>query len=217
MRLSSTDWIQIGPGRLYGAPFVSRCLIYRIYDNDCSLLIFHEPHVSAAAHTDRKTGAFVTEAVVKEPDVVYVYFAPSAKTPLSRLIKLPPRLLRLSDTSSLQQSFSDITLHLESHKLPIRGAYIVRSAGSRRHAYQVANTHYWVQGRVQVMNLGKVMPPTAELWSRCWKVSVGNTGMNGDYDLSSSRSWSLTALDVDDVWQPRLELSLKRMGEYRNQ
>jgi hypothetical protein len=69
MTVSHNEWISLMPGRLYGTPFVSQYLLYRLSDVDCSLLL-----------CEGKERA-------REPDSgeVDLHFSPSARTTLAEL------------------------------------------------------------------------------------------------------------------------------------
>src|SRR5208282_3469390 len=97
-KLSSSAWIYHGSGMLFGLPFLSRYLLYRFYDINYSLLVYHEQNVSTTSETgvENELTTFHFDSVWSCPQAVYVHAAPSAQETLQGLARLPRSLIALS-------------------------------------------------------------------------------------------------------------------------
>jgi hypothetical protein len=214
MQLSMSNWVDNGPGMLYGSPFVSRCLLYRIYDRDCSFLIYHEPNVTSRRNTQKETGLtiFQFDTDVRSPDTAYICFAPSAKKELKELAMVSPIRIVFSKTTAVWQSLNDLQLCIEPCHLPMKGMFITGGDRGRSSQYQIANTAYHVQSATPIVNMGTRMPPVDVPFS-CWKVSIKTIATAENYDLASIHDWSLSSFDAEADWNPKLEMRLERNSD----
>lgn len=199
-------WIHTGTGRLYGPPFVSRCLLYRLYDVSLALLIHHEPTVSSATDTEAALGVTAFKTVVREPSAIYVHHVRSVKGTLKGLAEAPPARLDINTTSTLRQSFGEIMLEVEPLLLPLKDMFILGSDCGRSSEYQIARTAYWVKGPARMARLGT----GSGGGFRCWKVSVLSGDGNTTYDFFSAHDWALAALSTEKDLQPTVEIRRAR-------
>ena len=188
-------------------PFLSRCFLYRLYDINYSLLVYHEQNVSSTSETsvENELTTFHFDSVGSCPQTVYVQVAPSAQESLEDLAKLPRSLIALSKTSTVQQSSGKITVSLEPFCLSRKEMFFIGSNHGSALQCQIEETAYKVTTSSGPM--GKI-GTTGDF--PCWKVSVmGNDG-KGDYDLYSAHDWDLTALSIEKDWRPILEMRLAK-------
>jgi hypothetical protein len=203
MKLSAAAWISCSSGVLFSRPFLSRCLLYRLYDVNYSLLVHHKPTVSSS-YEGMQNGVFSFTCVASEADAIHIHLAPSVRLKVTDLIKLPSIRLDLSKTSAGHRSLGEISIKVEPHLLPNKDMYIGGKERGSSFEQQIANTAYCVKGSRPAVNLG--MGQEGE--RQCWKVSVMSAARNQSYGLDSARDWSLTAAQLDDDCPPSMEMCL---------
>lgn len=200
MMLSPSDWIYDGSGLLYTAPFVSRCLLYRLHDDNCSVLVLHEPAVSSTVRHDEKTGAFHCNAVVREPDCFLIHFADSSEALVEDIVNARPMRVK---TTTAGHSFDKVSVEVAPYQLEAKRMFdVVGSSATNEH--QIAHKCYRVRSRGTITHLGKAAPQQGTFF-QCWKVSVVSNENKRSYSLDSPCKWSLAAIDPEG-WQPTLEL-----------
>lgn len=118
MRLSPSDWVLFSPGRLYGAPFVSKHLLYRLYDIGYSLLLYQEDATVATTEVNMETGVILTRATPRQPKIAYLHLSPSATSPLLELGRLPSVKIPLFEGPQEKQCLNRLTISVEPIQLP---------------------------------------------------------------------------------------------------
>jgi hypothetical protein len=188
--LSTSAWIYYGSGELYGPPFVTRCLFYRLHDINCSILVYHKPNVtSGPSKVIKHRFATVSHftSVCHAVTEVYVHYANSSTTALSKLASSTPIELKFSDDLSLQCTFGETGVILERFQLPCNEMFSAFPGRGRQFEEQISGTDYWVKGPVAVTNMGKELEEktgaASETKMRCWKLSVGDLSRRQYYDL----------------------------------
>src|SRR5947207_2151414 len=112
MTFSVSDWVLFSPGGLYGAPFVSGYLLYRLNDINCSLLLYVENGAVSATETDAKAGVILAQCIPREPEFAFLYASPSATTPLSQFEQLHPIKIPLVETAQRQRCLDRVTVSI---------------------------------------------------------------------------------------------------------
>jgi hypothetical protein len=210
MILSNKDWIKVGIGSLYFAPFLSRFMLFRLYDSESSLLICQSvPCSSSEARPDKNT--LVITATAIWPNTVSVHFMATTAIPVLDLLALPPTQLQLSDRTATVSQFGHIQLCLESYAIPVSNKRIVAVRQSERKVFDIADSAFAVSGNAHVSRLqtGILLEGTR---MRCWKVSLRNLEKGIDYDLNTTGQWSLMAFEMDESQPPRCEMRLEMNG-----
>jgi hypothetical protein len=217
--LSTSAWIYYGPGELYGSPFVTRCLLYRLHDINCSILVYHKPNVtSGPSKVIKHKFATVTHltSVCHAVTEVYVHYANSSTTALSKPVNSMPIELKLSDNLSPQCTFGGTTVILKRIQLPCNEMFSAFPGRGRLFEQQISGTDYWVKGPVAVVDMGKELEEktgaASEAKMRLWKLSVGDPSRRQYYDLSTAREWGLSALDVEEAWKVVSAMYLEKRG-----
>lgn len=204
MKFLTTDWLLNGPGSLYSPPFVSKCLLYRLHDIDCSLLVHHEETVTSSP--GKWVGrTFAIETVARVPDVIFVCHAPSAECSLAELRGTAPARISISRHASSEHSFSNVAIKVEPVELQIVDMVFVAGDNGRSVEYQIANTSYSVKTSARVQKMDKYSKGAFPLW----KVSVLGGGNTGPYDFFAEREWELAAMSTGEL-RPVLEMRLAR-------
>jgi hypothetical protein len=214
--LSISSWIYYGLGNLYGSPFVTRCLLYRLHDIDCSILVYHKPNVTSGPSKVIKNefGSIVhMTSVCHEVTEVYVHYTNSSTVALSKLIDSSPIQLELSDKTSPRCVLGGINVILERFQLPCTEMFSAFPSNGQ-FEQQISKTPYWVKGPVAVVNMGKQLEEKTESAQetkmRCWKLSVGNLSKKEYYDIGTSRKWSLAALNIEQDWKVTSAMYLEK-------
>ena len=207
MELPPSAWIHTGTGCLYGPPFVSRCLLYRLYDIKLTLLIHHEPTISSATNPKSETGVMAFDTVVRRPEAISVHRAPSLEISLNELSKMPAISLKINNTSPWHGSLDGISLKIEPFQLPVRDMYILGNECGRNFEHQITNTACCVQSSARIAALGTGFKNAY----RCWKVSLFSSDTKASYDFYSARDWDLTSLSIEEDWKPILEIRLVKV------
>ena len=208
--LSISSWFYFGPGQLYGWPFMTRCLLYRLHAINCSILVYHKPNVTAGpADLVKNESATVMHvaSVCHAVTEVFVHYASSSTTALSKLVGSTPIKLKVSEGLSPRCTFGETGVLLEAIQLPCREMFCAFPGRGRQFEQQISETSYWVRGPVAVDNLAN-----ASAQMRCWKLSVGDLVRRQYYNVKESRNWSLTSLAVEENWKVTSALYLEKRG-----
>jgi hypothetical protein len=219
MVFSKSAWIHFGAGRLYGPPFLTRCLLYRLHDINCSILVYHKPNVTSGSYVVTKKGsATITEmkSVCHAVTEVYVHHVNSSTTALTKLVNSPPIQFNLSNTSNPRWVFGEIEVSLELLNLPCKEMFCAFPGRGRQFEQQISETAYWVRGPVVVDDLGKKLEQQSgtaqDTKMPCWKISMGDHSRREYYDLSTPREWGLSALRVEEPWKVVSAVYLEKRG-----
>lgn len=222
MTISQSTWIYDGLGNLYGPPFVTRCLLYRLYDIDCSVLLYHERNVTRRG---------LVEFAYQEIKEVHVHHLGSASVPLIELVGAPASKIALSKRSPAQSRVGQIMVRaervylkckdmvmalpcLEWNRLSvdesIRSAYSIpalRAGAGYPFEHQICGSSYSIRSE----SVGPVEMTAAPLEANmcCWKVSVENLSSLEGYGLGESCKWKLIALNASKHWKVISEMHLE--------
>jgi hypothetical protein len=205
LNLTASDWICASVGGLYAAPFMSRFLLYRLTDFNCSLLLWHEDTVQAKRDLP-KGGESVCEVTVNKPTVAHLHFAPFAVADWAGFSRLEPRCIRLQENAT-EQELNGIIVRVEPWRLDVKQMHAL--AAGTGHSYPIMETSFSVRSPVALTPIGNAIPP-CNTWIECWKVRVRRKTDKQEYHLHSTCDWSLKAAEIDLQWQPRVELHLVR-------
>ena len=207
MTLSSSAMIHSNTGCLFNPPFLSRCLFYRLYDIQCSLLVHHEPNVFSSGQPHISDDLFGRTTmndgcIVISPKLLKIHFLPSIEKDWKELSKTEARTLELSEGADLHQLYEEVELKVEWLHVPVRECFFVfepTGPGVEHRISRIRNTTYAVRSWNTITNIGAELDSAelAGLTCRCWKVSVVSRDNNAEYGLNSARDWSLTVVDED--------------------
>jgi len=195
MELLLNDWIRVGSGNLYCPPFLSRFLLFRLYESGCCMLISHDSvgSTSSVANEDILT----TLATIRFPKMISVHFcSKSATEAVDNLLKLPIRQFQLSESKATVVRLDSITFRIEFYSLTFLRTRLVTYESEKVKRFDIQGSSYKIVGPVDVCK----WPSTICLGGaglRCWRVFVSDAESLINYDVTSSRHWSLTAMDVD--------------------
>lgn len=203
MELSLSDWIYHSPGQLRAGVFLSRCLLYRMNECNCSLLVYHEPSASASFIGDSKSRMSYKITV---PKTLHLHFVPDRNASLDRLKAEEPIHLPLSREVSITHSIGNLRVMIEPHNLYGRGMIDFGWERDRKFEYPIENTAYYIQTPVSLIALGK-QAPAENGQLHCWKVMLESDKRR--YDLSCPGDWSLSVFDLEDHSDPTLVLFCK--------
>jgi hypothetical protein len=217
MKLSSADWIYLGPGNLYCAPFVSQFLLYRIKDPDCSLLVYHDHNVSSVADRAKKGAKLVVKSTWRLPKTAHVHFAPSTDIDLHALLAIHPASLDLTGRRSVSRSIGGLKFRLEPWVLEGNGMFNLGVGTGQGYGFEIGNTPYVVQSPLPITSVVSQAPMAGTAQIQCWKATVESIAETRRYDLESICDWSLTAMEMDAKSKPTLELRLvKKAADNQN-
>lgn len=202
--LSSSDWIFLGTGFLYCAPLVSRLLLCRLRDADCSILIHHDDPVSSVGSIDCKTQTATREAVVHYPERAKIHFLPNAAASWEALISSPAEEIDLSATGVTKQILGDMTIRSEPYKLPVSGMYHL-AAKRFPLDYQIRGTTYRVKTLFPLNYVGRDFP-SGKCSFDCRRIRISPNRQDWIYDIHSSRDWSMYSTRGEEDKVPILEL-----------
>jgi hypothetical protein len=208
--LSISSWFYFGPGQLYGWPFMTRCLLYRLHAINCSILVYHKPNVSAGPVDIVKgesAAVMHMTSFCHTVTEVFVHYMNSSTIALSKLVSSPPAELKLSEGLIPRCTFGETGVILERLQLPSKEMFFAFPGRGRQFEQQISETNYWVRGPVAV---GNSASESAQM--RCWKLSVGNLVRRQYYNVTESRHWSLTALEVEENWKVTSAMYLEKRG-----
>lgn len=212
MKLTELDQIDVGNGWLYGPPFLTRYLLYRLFDNHCSILIYHSRQEGGISSVMTENNLAITSNVASSegpPSSIYVNSdTDSAFTPLEDLLRVRAVRFHLSPESATVAQIGNVAIQVEWFSLSITSKLLIAGELPALREFEIANSGYFVVGQMVVSSWpGTTM---ANKNRSCWKVSVRNTKNNADYDLRSTCDWSLTALHKDQGPEPAFAVSLQK-------
>jgi hypothetical protein len=213
VKISITNWLLFGPGRLYGGPFVGRYLLYRLNDIDRSLLFCEGESTVAITEIDTETQVIRTRAAVHKLEAVYLHFSLSARTPLSELGKIPPIKISLSDGVANRYSLDGVIVSLDTCKLPSKQGLLLGNIKAPSLINEIEDTFYVVRTPgplIHARHLATVENALDGVYFQCYKISMMNEYDREYYDIYSDREWNLSVLRLVHQWQPMYEGVLER-------
>jgi hypothetical protein len=188
MTLSENDYIDVGIGHLYGPPFLSRFLLYRLLDCNQAILIHHrqESRVSASTH-----GKVVEMNVtVGWPTIVYVHYcSTSASVKLNDLLELPATEMPVPRSVATIERFNNLTIRIESFDLALTEKKLIAYEKMPRRTMRIRKSGYHVTGPIDVAYWpNKVQSGNVKV--RCMKLSVGKWNNETNYNILESETFS---------------------------
>jgi hypothetical protein len=210
LELSRDDCIYVGIGSLYGAPFLCSHLIYRLFDLNCALLIYHEA-VSGGATVNSCDNVSLIATSVRPVTSIHVHCSfKSASADFADLLNLPSTRVSLTANNPATADFNDLSIQIEPFVLPFTEKLIMACEPFPPREFRIAQSAFHVNGPLDVSSWpAKVQ--AGNLKQRCWKLLVNFTKHKTSYNLKSECDWSLTALDVDECSRPTLEVTLRKV------
>jgi hypothetical protein len=210
MILAENDYIEVGIGRLFSPPFLSRFLLYRIFESNQALLFHHLETGSVSATSQGKVTTMIATYIA--PTVIYAHYcSKSASDNVEDLLKLPAKEMRVPTNTPTIEQFDDLDVRSEAFALPFSDKKIIAIAKEQRPTMAIGKSDYRVTGPVNVsLWPGKVQ--TAKLKICCTKLSVYKRNTKAHYNVQSVSNWSLTAFDMDEIQRAPLELSLEKLA-----
>jgi hypothetical protein len=197
------------PGRLYGAPFVSECLLYRLNDINYSLLFCVESGTVSTTEVDPEARTIWTRAAVRKPKFVSLHRSSSARTSLRQLGQIPP--FQISLERSGKHRVGEITVFLELMRLPSNRGFVLLDMTAQPVAHKIQGTEYTVTLPDSLCSAPDFAKrPLDGVFFDCYRLSVVNEENGKSYDLDSDREWSLSALGMVIDWKPVYEGILQR-------
>jgi hypothetical protein len=213
MCLSENDYIYVGAGHLYGPPFLSRFLLYRLFDCNQAILIHHGETgvVSASSHGN------VTKMVATEVPITVIYAHccfESALVSMKELLKLPSVEIPMPRNAPIIKTFEEFAIRLEEFNLSLTEKMMFARENLPRQTLKFRESDYQVTGPVNVSFWPeKVL--SSNLTFRCIKLSVAKSNTETDYNIQSDFDWGLTALDMEEDGQPPFEVNLERVAHQK--
>jgi hypothetical protein len=212
MFLSKNDQIEVGLGCLYGPPFLSRFLIYRIFGSKRTILLRHK---EAIVDSTVSTFGNVTEVSARfvHPTIIYVHCCfDSAFAGLDDLLRLPAVEMPVPKSAATIAQLEDVTVRLERLDVGYTEKIIVARETENQRTMRLEKSDFQVTGPIKIT----LWPSKAQIKDskrRYIKVSVGISGSDIGYDLDSAGDWSLTALGMEDAGLTPLEVNLERINQ----
>jgi len=196
MNFSPFDWITCEVGGLYCPPFLSRRFLFRLFRDDCSLMIYHNQHITSGPSLERKLkggGALHSFTSIHSPiKTISAHFSQSATTSWKELLEIPSMDFPFNKELRLEQSFGPIRLRLSPFSLKITGHFIPvpRPASPDRRQYRIGDSAYHIRCPSQLVRLADRWTPEHEFSTLMVSV-ISSDGE--EYGLFQERPWSLTA------------------------
>jgi hypothetical protein len=210
MSLSRFDWVLFGPGRLYGAPFVSQYLLYRLNDIDCSLLFCVESGTVSTTEVNPEARTIQTRVTARTPRVVFLHRSSSARTSLRELGQIRPFQISL-ESSQEKHRVDGVTVSLEPIRLPSNRGFLLLNKRAPSVAHQIEGAAYTVRMPDSLCTAPDfAKKPLNGIFFECYRVSIVNEQTGKCYDFDSDQEWSLSALGMVIDWKPVYEGILQR-------
>ncbi len=214
MQLSPSNWILVGPGHLYGAPFVSGHLIYRFGDIDCSLLLHAEDAAISTTDTNVETGVVRTQVGGRRQDFAYLRASYSATTPLWELAQVPSVEIPLTEGPQEKKCLERLKVSLTLARLPSKQGFFILDKKVPPAAREIERTDYIVTMPGSLCSIPEfAKDPLDHEFLVSYEVSVLNEETGKFYNLDSDRDWTLTALGMVVEWRPIYEGILQRRAK----
>lgn len=219
MTLSKNDHVHVGIGHIYGPPFLARVLLYRLFESNCAVLIYHLKGGEVSDVFNLGKVQAVAAYGGQEPTQLRAHISStSSSMELKDLLALPATQLALPIEGATSNSFGDVIIRVERFTLPFTEKLVTAYACLPQQELRISGSAYQVTGRVQIA-LWPDAVQSANLMQRCWKLSLCNLRHHKNYDLESGGDWSLTALDIEmeEAFQATHEVSLEKLRSAKSQ
>jgi len=201
MNIFPSDWIQFGPGWLYGAPFIGKNFLYRLSGITYSLLFREEQAVTdSMIERDVETRTITIKAggqPRKKPESILLHVAQSEVISLRELIEVTPIQIKLIEGSRKTQYLDKITVTLEPWQLLMDDMLAFDyKMGLSETTYEIVDSCYKVRAPHMLRRLFNPEKGKKGVGSDCWRISIMNNQDNQCYDLCSNYDWHLTVVNL---------------------
>jgi len=210
MKIATSDWIMAGPGSLFSFPFVSRALLYRLFDDNISVLICQDPNwMRSETYVDIRGESW--NFTMKNNDTkAFAYLGPTAFSGINDLVKQPGIEFALPATDRRVFEFPRVSITLEPCLLHPDG--LIASFAQEEHCeVRIEDSHYSVESHITLKRVGGFAPANLEAvpYSR---IAIVSKDVNAEYGINSNLRWSLSASGFvdDNIWPPKFTMHLRR-------
>ena len=210
MILTKDDWIRVGAGKLFGAPFLSRALLYRLHDVKCSILVYHDkPHTLLSGSDLTATTGFHESSTLVAKNVVVAkekretpaisvhYCTTSCSLTYEALAKLPAKRLSIKQCGSIIKICENIAFCVEPYSLPFSRRRLVSYPGLSDKRLITQDGKRTIVGPVDITAWPRHIP-IDNIQMRCWKIRLYYEMANSKDEVIEHGHCSLTALDVSE-------------------
>lgn len=199
----------MGPGSLFSFPFVSRALLYRLIDDDISVLICQDTDwMQSETRVDIRGDA--CNFTIKDNDAkVFAYRGLTASSSIEDIVR-PPRIdFSLPKTERLVFEFPRISITVELCLLRPEG--LISSFDQVEYCQvEIEDSDYFVASYNMMRRAGGLVPPNlaALPYSR---IAIVSKDTNAEYGIRSTRKWSLSASGFcdDKISPPKFTMHLR--------
>ena len=213
MVLSESDVILVGIGHLYGPPFLSRFLLYRLFDINRTVLICHKSTNEVATNSNYFTHAS-TVVQCGLPTKVYVHFCvESANATLEELLRLPANEISIKKNGTSYQRYNSLTISIEDSYWESTEKQVMVFRGLYQESVRLEQSEFCVSGPLHIARTPEKVV-LAKMKSHCLKVYVSDSSSGINYNLHKNGNWELTALDMEDEGQPSFEVNLRKSKKH---
>jgi hypothetical protein len=213
MILSPMDYIECGHGKLYSAPFHSRCLLFRFYHEGCALLIHHEKMVFSGPSKQfvdaHGVHHHVCSTTCKDPGGIQARYSPFASAEVSAIREEPHLSFAIGpETTTITHPFEKVTMKIESgRELTRRMWFTFGDVRPGPKEFTIADAYYRVRCPSAMVTFGDRWTPDAE--RSVWRIEMTSNADGEVYDILQSRPWSLSAFNIEDGWSEAKEFLLE--------
>jgi hypothetical protein len=209
MKLAQNEWMMVGAGKLFCAPFLSRVLLYRLHDIKCAFLIYHDTTYIASTvdHADLPAEArelpagfnlgnvVVATQLQRNPRISVHCCAESSSVPFEELVNLPAKRIRFEDCKSHMINCDKVTFRIEQIILPYSKRLFVVAPDIETTSFMMEGSGFTVTGPVKSSYWPDEVPIDKGRMG-CWRVCLNCVGSEGMREFSECTHWSVAALDV---------------------
>lgn len=213
MPIAKDEWIMVGAGKLFSAPFFSRILLFRLHDIKSSFLVYHdETHVVSEIATTAMAAKIpdlaninlghvvMATKVPGTPNISVHYCASSSSLAFEDLMNLPAKRMSFDEWASGVTNFGNIAFRIEPFLLPCSKRLLLAHQGRPTQSFSMEGANYIITGPVSLNDWPNRVPVDKIKWN-CWRVCLYCIGPNGMREFNEYDHWSLAALDVSEEGQ----------------
>lgn len=213
MQIAKNEWIMVGAGKLFSAPFFSRVLLFRLHDIGSSFLVYHdETHVVSDVNTTAMAPKIpdlvninlghvvMATKVPGSPSVSTHYCASSSSIAFEDLMNLPARRMSFDECASGFTDYGKIAFRIEPFLLPCSKRLLLAHQGRPTQNFSVEGSNYAVTGPVSSNDWPDRVAKDQIKWN-CWRVCLCCMVSNGMREFKEYDHWSVAALEVGEEGQ----------------
>jgi hypothetical protein len=127
-------------------------------------------------------------------------------------MRLPVVEIPVPGTGTTIKRLNNLTIGIQQFDLGLTEKIVVAFEKGHRHTMRIGESDYHVTGPVNV-SYWPHRVQTGIVKLHCLKVFIRNGDSRTSYNIQSITDWQLTALDMEEVGEPRLEVSLERITQ----